>query len=628
MAAKFTAQLSDVNASFSPQPVGPVDTTAADAISAIGNVGLQAHAAYRVNRMEEDMGQLESEFMDQDVSYTAEEMASITDFGKRMDKLSQMAKTAGRVGEFKTRAEALLKQHINQMPGLERELRQSASSMLGFDPTGSAMQQKMQEIEQAQFDSRKMMENIDRDAQSFGMIPGEVYTKDGQQRYLTYVELRRVQQEAKMLQDTAQAMKGEDVEVDIQRQLMQRAGDLQTSSRLGAEQVMGTLATEMGIQVPSTAGGLSPEMVAQMQQGGNANAAIAALEAQKNAVMLEYMPSRGDFGSESEWNLFIDTVLKPYDDMIGVLNGTQTIENVNRQKELAIAARSQNMLNDPNYVDMVTWSEATGIAPPAAIQAQVGQSFFRNWAGVYNGSPDVIVTPTQAQSITKEETRAVGQHLMEAIDNSFNGENATPESKDAASMALYKMAEMFNTGEKYQKAAVDEFVRVLNDPNNIANIQQVMEYDPTVRDAIEGALVQHSRKTARTASAEIDRAMQETFKASAITMSEIKDAQIATPVFKNGQFTVVVNDAAIDDILSSRMGLMGVDPKQIAKDKAKLKRRINDITRRVIRPMNDTVNAWYNLTGLSKDDVAYSLFSPTSMSSVVEGLAPEGASPK
>jgi hypothetical protein len=75
---------------------------------------------------------------------TAEEARHVQTAQNQVDKLRN-AHLQGRItgDALKAKAEALMKGYIAQTPGLSKELRKVASSVLGFDPTGSALKNAM-----------------------------------------------------------------------------------------------------------------------------------------------------------------------------------------------------------------------------------------------------------------------------------------------------------------------------------------------------------------------------------------------------------------------------------------------------------------------------------------------------
>lgn len=119
-------------------PVGP-DTTTAQAISAAGSF---AGEQIKVARKEELQNELQTLGQEAFAAKQGRELEVTTDRFKRL----QAAKEQGAVSDtfLKIEAEKVLKEVIDKNPGFAPELRQSAASILGFDPTGSEIKSLFQ----------------------------------------------------------------------------------------------------------------------------------------------------------------------------------------------------------------------------------------------------------------------------------------------------------------------------------------------------------------------------------------------------------------------------------------------------------------------------------------------------
>ena len=133
--------LDDPNIKHLRPAYGVKDTSTADLIKRLGGIAVEADAQARMGAVQSNLENLQSEAAASRVAETTpqEEMAigsAISEMGK-----VDAARRSGGMSEaqYRVRSEAIMKRHMAAAPALSSEIRRRASSTLGFDPAGAAM---------------------------------------------------------------------------------------------------------------------------------------------------------------------------------------------------------------------------------------------------------------------------------------------------------------------------------------------------------------------------------------------------------------------------------------------------------------------------------------------------------
>lgn len=185
------ANLPEVDTSF-VRPLNPVtNNSVAEGIQGLGTIALEANRQIKGEAIQEEF------------------QSEVDSFGKQVDRLSNMKRAGLSEDQFRTRAESILKSHIARAPALADEFRNRARGVLGFDPTGAAVQEmfnaqnseakKRSDIEAAQLAQAKAW---DMDVTQFG-------TSTFNQQYTAR---QRLQQDAAILQ-TADKLDSRDLPI-------------------------------------------------------------------------------------------------------------------------------------------------------------------------------------------------------------------------------------------------------------------------------------------------------------------------------------------------------------------------------------------------------------------------------
>lgn len=150
---------------------GVKDTSTAEAVQKLGEIGLQLDATLAQERFGEAIETLRSQYMtgrtpqeaasapsvvaeeqpdpEQDYVPTAQDNKSLADFGATLDAHAQAVEQGVRSQDmFRIAAERLYRTAISKRPGLAREFRAVAERFLGFDVVGASLQFEAEQDEE------------------------------------------------------------------------------------------------------------------------------------------------------------------------------------------------------------------------------------------------------------------------------------------------------------------------------------------------------------------------------------------------------------------------------------------------------------------------------------------------
>jgi hypothetical protein len=153
--AKFTADLQQPvrAASIAAQPQrGIADTSTAEFISGMGELGLEVDRQYQVESAANEMEAERQSFLTRfDETVKGETgVPEIDTLSTELERLAAAKKMGLSETQFRVRSESILKKHIAGSPGYGREMRQRSAQILGYDPSGESVMAAFQALDAAE----------------------------------------------------------------------------------------------------------------------------------------------------------------------------------------------------------------------------------------------------------------------------------------------------------------------------------------------------------------------------------------------------------------------------------------------------------------------------------------------
>lgn len=629
--AAFTAELQDTDNKFFTPEQGISDRAydGSASIQRFGELTELGVTSFLGGRLENKMKDLRQDFLDEEASYSPQELGAIEDATARFEKMKQMASQTGRNSEFKIRAEALMKEYINTMPGLANEFRRISSGVLGFDPTGSELNEQMRAIEEASMDTKKLMEQMNNDAVgSFGMLPGEIYTPEGKQKYLLNV---RVRERMKELQTMSQLQQMTEEDMDIQGELARNTWQV----RQGIQQTVASTMLEVftspaiGFAPEALQNGLTSEMVMSLSPDQR-RGAISSLDEVEARVKAEFQQYRQHFARVEDYNTWEEQVLAPIQMKRRALNGEIPMEDVEITQRNLEAGMRQELLKHPWYVTQTLLNEI-GIQLPDFKSVQHFEDAIGVFETVFNPNPDQFrrnLEGLTGAQVTPEVVGSVMENFLVNYERAF-GEEGTTEQQNFVVESLVNFAEMMASDKGYSATTMRKFMTSLSDPTNIEMFQKVNEQFPDVFLHVQRAATNFSTQAARAAEQRIENTIEKTSYGvveEATWMNEYRN-ELVEAYIENGQVKLRLSEEKWSEYMSqvpppdNRFGRRRRESQRddIAKE-------IDRANRYALNDLNKSTRALVNLTGQPVEQQLSVLLGRTSLGNRLGLQAPVSSS--
>lgn len=384
------------------------------------------------DRAELNRGDLSAdEFVDQ-TSITAQEEQLILGAKKTTNKLHN-AFIKGRISEteFKARTETILKGFINRAPGLASEFRQVAAGVLGFDPSGTALQ--------AAFDAETSESNLakaQRNKIAGLLIDSGVYDPNKSadaniaESWPAFSRLLLAEKQGTLEYDTWKKT-NEVTEVNDLQMLSQSATGLHVRASNNINDIVGT---KFNVLTQTDVDSIPLEertsLIAQLQQG-------------KAALLSGAISTYDRVTDKSKISSVLKGSLDQYDVAITMLQGKTTADVYRNQatanQQLALAG----ITADPSDAKLVSFLQLWPKGVP--LSSRVSKGVHERFKGIYDaldtdGTTDPWSAIARGQS--EPDAKQARVDLKQKVKESWKVLRNNMKSKVVDENSVSKMAEI------------------------------------------------------------------------------------------------------------------------------------------------------------------------------------------
>lgn len=428
--------------------------------------------------------------------------------GYRQGKLSSTA--------FKARTETIMKEYINQTPGLSMEFRRVASSALGFDPNGAALKNAM--------DAADL---VDKNDQAMEIYLAKRIAEDNRWvrgksiQWNIANSLSAMQRDKIALENQENLQKTKKWEQEDRKYSQERVIRETTSSRL--RNTVSEVAKRMGgfDLSDQTLRDLSVKDKTILQQN---------LEDYRVQLKGEIQGTYSELDGTTRDNA-ISASLAYIDNHLSWLNGERTTTQLKNHNDGIIERSTAGFLEDKATADLfaVMRNWPSGVALPNALLGTINTIYkpiLDNIANAAVSTPDAILEALLKEGATKAEAQQGAESYLDALlsgfDDAVGGETITPEQTQAYAHELQVMSDAgwnpdpdtlqtYVADKLFKAAAADNFDKVLEGVN------------PKLMNNIRRATAVHVPKVFQSISAELS---SETGKKGWYDMSANKDGKV------------------------------------------------------------------------------------------------------
>lgn len=615
--AKFTPTLSEVNTG-AIQPLAPVEGGGIISdLAPLANLAVEGIKLGTTAGLVSDAKDLEQEYLDSTAQeLTAEETAETNDFTKRLQKLQSATKATGRTAEFRIRAEAMLKERLNAFPGLAQHYRRAMSSTLGFDPTGEAAAQRAAALKAGAQSAQQQLDNIDRDAVSLGMVPGEVLSPKGQQKYIALKQSEADLEALRRKAETNRLAKelNSDVRHNVSFEEASATNDkhkLKIASKVNSYILANTNLTEENIKF-----GLKPE-----HYEGIDGQVFAELVRQLETDKATYVAEQAALYSDLNPNILDDVRNMSsaiYDEYISRINGKDSLEVANQDADMETHRLIGLVSDSPWYKQLkVLNAIAPGVTLPIHNKLQV-KMLANELAMPSIVDPNAEELPIQeVGNSTSEEIQGWVEHLrtmQEALTTTEIGADVASTKGEQIADTFTKMAEGMESGLQesvLKKRVANSYLQLIADPANKEFFDIVRKNNPFASQAVDGFMFQYMHNLSNDTKTKIDRLIQKntfTTQTPVFQGRKIKEVQeqqfpfIKPQVDARGTVSFVIDEAAVNK--HSPDALKDIKRRGGRNIKSPLKKDLETINKTLSADLNRVVRAVANMSDVSTQEAA------------------------
>jgi len=605
--AKFTADMGDI----SVQHVKPItdksgytsSAATAGLIKNVGEMGIEAYKSYEIGQAKEEYETLATEIKEADAQYSMQDVMAIEDFGQRMTAFRDMAAQGKKSDEMKLRAEALLKQQIARTPGLEREFRQAAASIIGIDPAGQGAKTAFASMAEEEADAERILTQIVNDSvTSFGMLPGEVYTKKGQEKYRELANqrsnLKIAEMELKQMQTVAAV--GAIKQNDVDKAKKNHFSDIisqtayTTNSQLSAENI---------VRQALGGGEINAQTIANMSPDDRTKLITALKNSERNSASV-FEDYAAGFETRDRFEDIQTRVLSPYQNYIDMIEGKTTLEQLKNSNEFNTQLVIQGLLKTPAGQKALVFKSLVGQTNlPSGLDAELLATATKYLEGALPsqvGDGDTVggmvtAPPVEQQKqTTAEHVKSMGSVVTQVLADP----KASQENKTYVTRILGNMAEMFTDGTNYKPEVLDSFIDLLNNPQSVSVLRNSLATNPSARVSISDLMAKHVQRAGNGAANSIQRVLEDT--SYPLSGDSPETTAFVYPELQGDQVVVRINERAATEWALNNQ-LTGSEQQNMMR---KMKKKMARINAGPIASLNKIISATSNLYNQPRNEVA------------------------
>jgi hypothetical protein len=604
--ARFTADMGDI----SVQHVKPItdksgytsSVATAGLIKNVGEMGIEAYKSYEIGQAKEDYETLATEIKEADAQYSMQDVMAIEDFGQRMTAFRDMAAQGKKSDEMKLRAEALLKQQIARTPGLEREFRQAAASIIGIDPAGQGAKTAFARMAEEEADAERILTQVANDSvTNFGMLPGEVYTKEGQEKYMALSEIRSSnnlkEMQLKSLETTAKigAVKQDTVDKANSKHFSDPSVQIgyAGTSRTSAQQTVNKYLN--GAE-------LSAQTISNMSQDDR-TALITELKSSQRAAASIYEKYAAGFDTRDQFEDILTRIVAPYQDYIDLIEGKTTIDSLKNWNAFETETIKQEIYKSPELKAYVAVAEILKNSnAPVEIFNKLLSKSMKTFATALPDPDNPNKLPTapskeKQQAATADDVRSLVQPLTKILSTDVT----TEESRNTSIKIIENIATMLEDGDSYKPEVVDSFIDVLNSPSTAEGMRQALQNAPQAKMSINDLMAKHVQRAGNGAANSLQRVLEGTSYPSDVeNVDSPETTAFVYPELQGDQVVVRINERAATEWALNNQ-LTGSEQQNMMR---KMKKKMARINAGPIASLNKIISATSNLYNQPRNEVA------------------------
>lgn len=614
--AKMTADLGDINTGFL-KPVAPVQPSGADvkALTDLGELAITGLKVGTTASLVSDLQQAEDEFIaSAEEELTFEEKEELNTFSRRVSSLQRKAKATQRTSDFKIRAEAMLKERINQFPGLASHYRKAASGFLGFNPEGAEAAAMESALKAQTQDAQSQLKFIDNDAvKRFNLAPGAVLTDpSAQMEYQAGLAAEAEKDDWNRLAAIEESKTKLGLGTYNSEQFQTRVLRASDNLFLDVNNLVKAKLASFGVDRSSTNNGitsehlqaLTPEQLLQVK---------GDIELQKINTVEEYL--RGMASAPAQVRDSVKAQLEaPFNRAVSLLNSKATLEEFDNRSKIN-THKLINSLTGPEVETAQVFS-ALGQKLPDGPAVELYNYLLRD---------NKIIKRTEASAdekaatVTNPDNTEGLRYTIDSIKKQMEARFSTEapaeldvELLDSTALNLYEA--YAEHGNAIPRKNFSTFFEAHAQEGAEGYINKLKQVSPLFTPEIKASAVSFTERTLKDAQNKTAEILNKYTQSKVVTKDKRGRATLKEEIIPfelnvgEGGFLTIAINPELEQIAPELLQTTVLGSRQVA---GKLTRELNKLKTSYIKDLNNVVATMAAVEGVSKKDAATRLFSDT-----------------
>lgn len=622
--SKLTADLGNIDIS-SAKPIAPVQASSSlrDTLGAASQVVVEGIKLGTTASLVGDLEELEQGFIqDAKEELSFEEQEELNTFSRRVKSLHRKAKVTQKSSEYRIRAEAMLKERINQFPGLASHYRKAASGLLGFNPEGAEASLMESQLKQQAQDAQAQLKFIDNDAvKRFNLEPGAVLVDPlAQMEYQAGLEAEAEKDDWKRLADIEKSKTSLGVGKYNSAQFRDKAKKVADDTYISVNNLVKAELRAAGIPSIDLKTGVKAEHWDKIDEGvGRAlQARLETAMANHVAPLMQAIEDAPE-GIKQSYKTQLEA---PFKEMISLIDQKASLDEWENRSKL----RTQILLNkykDVPELQIIQSFAALGVQPDPSSMADVYRVLLEDLRPVFSNKD---LDEEEQEQVVSAPDKTTTKYLFDSIKKQFSAraELKAPEGVDqeALDRTALNVYEAYASSGKVSRENFSAFFEAHAQEGAEEYINNLQKVSPLFNQEIGAAAVSFSERALRDTQVKVGEVIEKYTRKRVLKRDARGRATLTQEVVP---FEINVDSTGFVSLTPSKE-LKDMEPELFSTTvlgsrevPGKLSRELKKLQTSYLKDLNNVVTTMSNVYGISKQEAGMQLFSRTGWIAPVEG---------
>ena len=475
---------------------------AAQVFSGVSNLAVEGVKRATTASMTEELDELEQQYIEETKQeLTPDEQEEVNTFSRRIKSWKRKAQVTQKTSQYKIRAEAILREKVNQFPGLADHYRRAASSLLGFNPEGAEASMLEAELKKQAQDAEAQLKSIDNHAvNKYYLERGAVLVDPlAQEVYQAGLEADAYRADVERLVDIENAkaamakLRGE-ADFRANRKLfVDKTTNMAQDSYINLlnfvyQELSGDGVTREMLESQ----GLTSAVYQQVDEG-KVRMLVASLESMRDQGAAAYVAGM-EFADQAFKEELKAIHNAPYNEMIAALDEKATLESFKNRSSFRTQSLIEQFKDHPDVVEMQAYA-AFGQQAHETAKANFHKAMINDILPVFGKS--ALTDDEQDQVVSKpsgETTKYLFDDLKAKMELRMATDKPADLNTDVIDRTMFNVYEAYGTSGKVSRENFRAFFEAHAQEGAEEYISNLQKVSPLFTPEIEAAAGQFAAR--------------------------------------------------------------------------------------------------------------------------------------